>query len=101
MEYCGVGQLNRATGWGLLLAGLGVAATLDPWIMGATDSSTYAEGLRPIVRHAQGVTLAMAFLQLAMVLWPRLKGRGGPRRGRTVRGKGPSRPERRRRPGPR
>ncbi len=66
MEYCGVGQLNRATGWGLLLAGLGVAATLDPWIMGATDSSTYAEGLRPIVRHAQGVTLAMAFLQLAM-----------------------------------
>ena len=60
------GQLNRLTGWGLLVAGLVGAAAIDPWIISEPDPTVYRESLRPLVRHAQGVTLAMAFLQLAM-----------------------------------
>ena len=66
MELLAGGRLNRVTGWVLLLVGLAAAAILDPWFFSVREPSMLVKSFRPFVRHAQGVTLAMAFLQLAM-----------------------------------
>ncbi len=50
----------------MLLAGLAVAACLDPWFFSVETASQFAESLRPAARHAQGVVIGMGLLQLAM-----------------------------------
>ena len=66
MDLLAGGHLNRITGWFLLLVGLAAAAILDPWFFSVREPSMLVKTFRPFVRHAQGVTLAMAFLQLGM-----------------------------------
>lgn len=60
------GNLNRLLGWTTLLIGLGLSAALDPWLFDANSAIDFDNSLRPAVRHAHGVVIAMAFLQLAM-----------------------------------
>lgn len=60
------GTLNRAVGWTMLIVGVGAAAALDPWLLTPQSSVVFSDSLRPAVRHAQGVVLGMALLQLAM-----------------------------------
>ncbi|QDV40420.1 hypothetical protein Enr13x_02260 [Stieleria neptunia] len=60
------GHLNRLVGWTTLLIGLALSAALDPWLLDATPAADSDNGVRLAVRHAHGVVIAMAFLQLAM-----------------------------------
>ncbi|WP_182870334.1 hypothetical protein [Stieleria mannarensis] len=61
--FVSTGKLNRLQGWTTLLIGLALSAALDPWLLSAVNSDV-GGGLA--VRHAHGVVIAMAFLQLAM-----------------------------------
>ena len=65
------GQLNRVLGWAMLLTGLALAAVLDPWFFAAQSAKEFANSMRPSTRHAQGVVLGMALMQLAMahLIW--------------------------------
>ncbi len=65
-DWVADGYLNRVVGWSMLLLGLALAAGLDPWFFSPESAAAYADSLRPAVRHAQGVVLGMALLQLAM-----------------------------------
>ncbi|QEG02717.1 hypothetical protein Mal15_68380 [Stieleria maiorica] len=65
-SFVAVGKLNRLLGWTTLLIGLALAAALDPWLLSAADSNDADVGVRLAIRHAHGVVIAMAFLQLAM-----------------------------------
>ena len=53
-------------GWTLLILGMAVVAILDPWIFSEQDSTRLLNSTRMQLRHAQGVVLAMALLQLAV-----------------------------------
>ncbi len=64
--FIAAGHLNRVFGWSLLVIGLVAAALLDPWIFADSVTIEFANSMKPMVRHAQGVVLGMAFLQLAM-----------------------------------
>lgn len=65
-SFVSAGKLNRLLGWTTLLIGLGLSAALDPWLFDATAAVDFQSSQRPAVRHAQGVVIAMALLQLAM-----------------------------------
>lgn len=65
-DWMAEGYLNRVVGWSMLLLGLALAAVLDQWFFSPQSAAEYADSLRPDVRHAQGVVLGMALLQLAM-----------------------------------
>ena len=64
--FVSAGNLNRLLGWTTLLIGLALSAALDPWLLDATSAADSDGGVRLAVRHAHGVVIAMAFLQLAM-----------------------------------
>lgn len=65
-EFVATGGLNRVVGWTMLVVGMALAALLDPWFFAAQSASDFANSIRPAIRHAQGVVLGMAVLQLAM-----------------------------------
>jgi hypothetical protein len=60
------GRWNRCLGWGLLLIAFAVATWLDPWSLGERDAAALPGSVRMMVRHAQAVVVAMAFLQLVV-----------------------------------
>ncbi|MDV6034235.1 MAG: hypothetical protein F9B45_29900 [Phycisphaera sp. RhM] len=64
--FVAAGNLNRLLGWTTLLIGLTLSAALDPWLLDATTGPDSDGGVPLAVRHAHGVVIAMAFLQLAM-----------------------------------
>ncbi|MEC9002623.1 MAG: hypothetical protein VX644_04560 [Planctomycetota bacterium] len=53
-------------GWTLLILGMATVAILDPWIFSEQNPGDLLNGTRMQLRHAQGVVLAMALLQLAV-----------------------------------
>jgi hypothetical protein len=59
---------NWHLGWLLLLAGFVGAVGLDPWSLSEPDPSALVGSPRMAARHAQGVVLAMGFLQLAVTM---------------------------------
>lgn len=65
-SFVSAGNLNRLLGWTTLLIGLSLSAALDPWLFDAKSAVDFDSSLRPAVRHAHGVVIAMAFVQLAM-----------------------------------
>src|SRR5436190_7015224 len=66
--YCVDGVSNERLGWLLLLIGFIAAVGLDPWTLSARDPTALPGSVRMAARHAQGVVLAMGFLQIAVAL---------------------------------
>ncbi|MEO2022514.1 MAG: hypothetical protein ABGX05_11900, partial [Pirellulaceae bacterium] len=66
MTFFASGRFNRFLGWTLLILGMAAIAILDPWIFSEQDSARLLNSTRMQLRHAQGVVLAMALLQLAV-----------------------------------
>jgi hypothetical protein len=59
------GVWNERLGWLFLVAGLAWAVGLDPWSLSERDPEALPGSARMMARHAQGVVLAMGFLQFA------------------------------------
>lgn len=66
MIFFASGRFNRLLGWTLLILGMATVAILDPWIFSEQDPARLLDSTRMQLRHAQGVVLAMALLQLAV-----------------------------------
>lgn len=64
--FVATGRMNRVVGWTLILAGMVLAAVLDPWFFNPQSGVEYASSIRPAVRHIQGVVLGMSLLQLGL-----------------------------------
>lgn len=62
------GVLNERLGWVLLLFGFITAVGLDPWTLSEREPTALPGSVRMAARHAQGVVLAMGFLELAVAL---------------------------------
>ena len=62
------GVWNERLGWLLLLVGFLTAVGLDPWSLSERDPAALPGSARMATRYAQGVVLAMGFLQIAVAL---------------------------------
>ena len=66
MTFFACGRFNRLLGWTLLILGMATMSGLDPWIFGQQEATELLGSIRMQFRHAQGVVLAMALLQLVV-----------------------------------
>jgi len=66
LTFFACGKFNRLLGWTLLILGMATMSGLDPWIFGQQDPAKLLDSTRMQFRHAQGVILAMALLQLVV-----------------------------------
>ena len=60
------GQFNRVLGWSMLILGIGGMIFSEPWIFASEDPAALIGSSQMQLRHAQGVLLAMALLQLVI-----------------------------------
>ena len=60
------GRFNRVLGWVMLIAGFGAMVFVEPWIFSVRDPQVLLGSAQMQLRHAQGVLLAMALLQLVV-----------------------------------
>ena len=60
------GRFNRLLGWSMLIVGFGAMTFIEPWIFAEQDPQTLLGSAEMQLRHAQGVLLAMALLQLVV-----------------------------------
>ena len=60
------GRFNRGLGWVMLIAGFGAMVVVEPWIFSVRDPQVLLGSAQMQLRHAQGVLLAMALLQLVV-----------------------------------
>ena len=60
------GRFNRVLGWSMLIVGFGAMVFIEPWIFALQDPSRLLGSTQMQLRHAQGVLLAMALLQLVV-----------------------------------
>ena len=66
MTFFVSGRFNRLLGWSMLILGMAITAVLDPWIFDQQDPTELLGSPQIQLRHAQGVILAMALLQLVV-----------------------------------
>ena len=60
------GRFNRVLGWSMLIVGFGAMVFIEPWIFALQDPPRLLGSTQMQLRHAQGVLLAMALLQLVV-----------------------------------
>ena len=66
LKFFASGRFNRLLGWTMLILGMAIMAILDPWIFSQQNPDQLLGSSRMQLRHAQGVILAMALLQLVV-----------------------------------